>query len=88
MLPVGMNPQTSLVEVVSLEDHPWFIGVQYHPEYKNTVARLHPLFIGFVKAAIAQASVPGPATAEKSGPDTPFWSIPAPVRLSEPSGDL
>ncbi|MBP7514191.1 MAG: CTP synthase [Flavobacteriales bacterium] len=67
MLPVGMNPQTSLVEVVELQDHPWFIGVQYHPEYKSTVARPHPLFIGFVKAAIAQASVPGPATAEKVG---------------------
>ena len=67
MLPVGMNPQTSLVEVVELQDHPWFIGVQYHPEYKSTVARPHPLFIGFVKAAIAQASVPGTATAEKVG---------------------
>ncbi len=67
MLPVGMNPQTSLVEVVELQDHPWFIGVQYHPEYKSTVARPHPLFIGFVKAAIAQASVAGTAAAEKVG---------------------
>ncbi len=67
MLPVGMNPQTSLVEVVELQDHPWFIGVQYHPEYKSTVARPHPLFIGFVKAAIEQASVAGTATAEKVG---------------------
>ena len=57
MLPVGFNPQTNLVEVVELQDHPWFIGVQYHPEYKSTVANPHPLFIGFVKAAIVQASV-------------------------------
>jgi CTP synthase len=51
--------------VVDLQDHPWFIGVQYHPEYKSTVAKPHPLFIGFVKAAIAQAKVPGtPATSK------------------------
>ena len=47
----GINPQTGLVEVVELKDHPWFIGVQYHPEYKSTVATPHPLFIDFVKAA-------------------------------------
>ena len=47
----GINPQTKLVEVVELKDHPWFIGVQYHPEYKSTVATPHPLFIDFVRAA-------------------------------------
>ncbi|HIB37453.1 CTP synthase [Mesonia sp.] len=47
----GINPQTGLVEVVELPKHPWFIGVQYHPEYKSTVKTPHPLFIGFVKAA-------------------------------------
>jgi CTP synthase len=65
MLPVGMNPQASLVEVVELQDHPWFIGVQYHPEYKSTVARPHPLFIGFVKAAMAQ-EVASPVESEKA----------------------
>jgi len=64
MIPVGFNPETNLVEVVELQDHPWFIGVQYHPEYKSTVARPHPLFIGFVKAAMAQAAVPGVAAAK------------------------
>ncbi len=49
---VGMNPNTNLVEVVELESHPWFIGVQYHPEYKSTVTDPHPLFVSFVKAAI------------------------------------
>ncbi|MGO1586182.1 MAG: glutamine amidotransferase-related protein, partial [Mesonia sp.] len=47
----GINPQTKLVEVVELKDHPWFIGVQYHPEYKSTVATPHPLFIDFIRAA-------------------------------------
>lgn len=47
----GINPETGLVEIVELADHPWFVGVQYHPEYKSTVASPHPLFIAFVKAA-------------------------------------
>ncbi|AUC79507.1 CTP synthase [Nonlabens sp. MB-3u-79] len=47
----GINPKSNLVETVEVEDHPWFIGVQYHPEYKSTVASPHPLFISFVKAA-------------------------------------
>lgn len=51
MLSSGINQQTGLVEVVELPEHPWFVGVQYHPEYKSTVKTPHPLFIGFVKAA-------------------------------------
>ncbi|SFN72203.1 CTP synthase [Salegentibacter flavus] len=51
MLSTGINPDTGLVEVVELKDHPWFIGVQYHPEYKSTVASPHPLFVDFIKAA-------------------------------------
>ena len=46
----GINPDTGLVEVVEIPEHPWFIGVQYHPEYMSTVANPHPLFVGFVKA--------------------------------------
>ncbi|MCL4149009.1 UNVERIFIED_CONTAM: hypothetical protein GTU68_007270 [Idotea baltica] len=49
----GVNMATNLVEIVELRNHPWFIGVQYHPEYKSTVANPHPLFVGFVKAALA-----------------------------------
>ena len=49
----GLNPDTGLVEIVELQGHPWFIGVQYHPEYKSTVANPHPLFTAFVKAALA-----------------------------------
>ncbi|KGO90664.1 CTP synthase [Flavobacterium suncheonense] len=48
----GINPDTGLVEVVELENHPFFIGVQYHPEYKSTVANPHPLFVNFVAAAV------------------------------------
>ncbi|BAO56793.1 CTP synthase [Nonlabens marinus S1-08] len=47
----GINPKSGLVEVVEIPEHPWFIGVQYHPEYKSTVATPHPLFVSFVKAA-------------------------------------
>ncbi|MCB4809410.1 CTP synthase [Tamlana sp. 62-3] len=47
----GLNPDTGLVEIVELPEHPWFIGVQYHPEYKSTVANPHPLFVAFIKAA-------------------------------------
>ncbi|GAL71247.1 CTP synthase [Jejuia pallidilutea] len=52
MLATGLNPKTGLVEIVEISNHPWFIGVQYHPEYKSTVANPHPLFVGFVKAAL------------------------------------
>ena len=52
MKAVGTNPETGLVEVVELENHPWFVGTQYHPEYKSTVRRPHPLFVAFVAAAL------------------------------------
>ncbi|RTE53443.1 CTP synthase [Arenibacter aquaticus] len=48
----GINSDTGLVEIVEVPAHPWFIGVQYHPEYKSTVDNPHPLFVGFVKAAL------------------------------------
>ncbi len=50
MKPTGINPDTNLVEIVELENHPWFVGVQFHPEYKSTVLNPHPIFKGFVKA--------------------------------------
>ncbi len=48
----GINIENDLVEIIELEKHPWFVGVQFHPEYKSTVKQPHPLFVGFVKAAI------------------------------------
>jgi CTP synthase len=52
MLASGINPDSNLVEIVELVEHPWFIGVQFHPEYKSTVAEPHPLFAKFVEAAL------------------------------------
>lgn len=54
MKPAGINPESGLVEVIELKDHPWFVGVQYHPELKSTVLNPHPLFVKFVEAAITQ----------------------------------
>lgn len=48
----GYNPETKLVEIVEIENHPFFIGVQYHPEYKSTVESPHPLFVSFVAATV------------------------------------
>jgi CTP synthase len=50
--PSGVNPKTGLVEVIEIDNHPFFIGVQYHPEYKSTVVNPHPIFVNFVKAAV------------------------------------
>ena len=52
MKATGFNPETGLVEVIEIPSHPWFVGVQYHPEYKSTVANPHPLFLAFIKAAL------------------------------------
>ncbi len=48
----GVNPETNLVEIIELPNHPWFVGVQYHPEYKSTVLNPHPLFVAFVAATL------------------------------------
>ena len=48
----GVNPETKLVEVMELTNHPFFLGTQYHPELKSTVERPHPLFVAFVKACL------------------------------------
>jgi CTP synthase len=52
MIPVGINPESNLVEIIEIPDHKWFIGVQFHPEYSSTVINPHPLFVSFVKACI------------------------------------
>jgi len=54
MLATGINPKDDLVEIVEIKDHPWFMGVQFHPEYKSTVAKPHPIFVNFVRAALKQ----------------------------------
>ena len=50
----GKNPETDLVEIIEYKKHPWFVGVQFHPEYKSTVSNPHPLFKGFVQASLAK----------------------------------
>ncbi len=51
MIASGFNPESGLVEIVELPNHPYFIGVQYHPELKSTVENPHPLFVSFIQAA-------------------------------------
>jgi CTP synthase len=58
----GFNREQGLAEIVEIENHPWFVGVQFHPEYKSTVARPHPLFVHFVGAALQHAGVSSEAT--------------------------
>ncbi len=52
MIASGINPDTKLVEIMELNDHPWFMGTQYHPELKSTVKDPHPLFVKFIKVAL------------------------------------
>ncbi len=52
MKATGINPNNDLVEIVELENHPWFVSVQFHPEYKSTVINPHPLFVNFIKASM------------------------------------
>jgi CTP synthase len=52
LIATGKNPDSGLVEVVELKDHPYFIGVQFHPELKSTVENPHPLFVSFIRAAL------------------------------------
>ncbi|MBR5436250.1 MAG: gamma-glutamyl-gamma-aminobutyrate hydrolase family protein, partial [Muribaculaceae bacterium] len=59
MMCVGENPAAHLVEVVQVKDHPWMVGVQYHPEYSSTVLNPNPLFLDFIRAAISHGESSG-----------------------------
>ncbi len=52
MIASGKNPETGLVEIIEIKNHPWFVGVQFHPEYKSTVLNPQPLFVKFIQAAV------------------------------------
>ncbi len=54
MKATGINPDSNLVEIVEIPEHPWFVGVQFHPEYKSTILNPHPLFAAYVQAVIQQ----------------------------------
>jgi CTP synthase len=56
MRATGTNPESGLVEIIEIKEHPWFVGVQFHPELKSTVACPHPLFVDFVKAMLEFSS--------------------------------
>jgi CTP synthase len=73
----GQSPDGRLVEIVELKDHPWFVASQFHPEFRSRPDRPHPLFNGFVKAAIAQGETPA-ATSPVAMP-TSVESAPAAV---------
>jgi len=59
MIPTGINPDSGLVEIVELKEHPWYVAAQFHPEYKSTVENPHPLFVAFVKATRKYAKSQG-----------------------------
>ena len=54
MVLAGLSPDGRLVEIVELSQHPWFVGAQFHPEFKSRPDRPHPLFFGFVEAAASR----------------------------------
>ena len=54
MIPVGVNPETELVEIIEIPKHKWFVGVQFHPEYRSTVLNPHPLFVDFIKNSLVE----------------------------------
>ena len=48
----GVNPDLNLVEMIEIKNHPWFVGVQFHPELKSRIVNVHPLFRDFIAAAV------------------------------------
>lgn len=54
MIPTGVNPETDLIEIVEIPAHKWFVGVQFHPEYRSTVLNPHPLFVDFIKNSLVE----------------------------------
>jgi CTP synthase len=59
----GLSPSERLVEIVELDTHPWFVGVQFHPEFKSRPNRPHPLFSDFIRASLDHAREAAPADA-------------------------
>ena len=55
MRAAGINPDTNLVEIMEIPAHRWYVGTQFHPEYRSTVLQPHPLFVSFVEAALHYA---------------------------------
>ncbi len=69
----GLSPDGKFVEMVELPDHPWFLGCQFHPEYKSKPTEPHPLFVSYIAAALAQQKRREQAqTVETAAPARPF----------------
>jgi CTP synthase len=73
----GLSPDASLVEMIELGDHPWFLGCQFHPELKSRPNRPHPLFAGFIGAAAAHRTGAGPAGNGAHAEEVPHAAPPA-----------
>ena len=78
----GLSPDGKFVEMVEAPDHPWFLGCQFHPEYKSKPTEPHPLFVSFIAAALAQqkrqgAEIAAPARAASPGPGVTVKDHPA-----------
>jgi CTP synthase len=69
----GTSPDGKLVEIIELTGHPWFVAAQFHPEFKSKPTSAHPLFSGFVGAAVAQHAARAARSQEASRTDNQQW---------------
>ena len=83
----GQSPDGRLVEIVELRDHPWFVASQFHPEFKSRPERPHPLFDGFVTAAIAVRDGREPVLVARNVPPTPVAVVGAEGAPVQPEPD-
>jgi CTP synthase len=72
MKATGTNPESGLVEIMEIKNHPWFVGVQFHPELKSTVLNPHPLFVDFVRAMLETGAGKQMTLMPKSEKTTPI----------------
>jgi CTP synthase len=63
----GLSPDGELVEIIELRNHPWFVGVQFHPEFKSRPFDCHPLFKGFIRAALQRRAEYGEGILLRAG---------------------
>lgn len=79
MVVAGKSPDGKFVEMVELPDHPWFLGCQFHPEYKSRPIEPHPLFVSYIEAALAEQKrrQEQPGRAEERTSTPPVEAVPA-----------
>ena len=85
MILSGQSPDGRLVEIVELRDHPWFVASQFHPEFRSRPERPHPLFDGFIAAALAVRDGHEPVLtargSERRGERVPATGAPAAIHI-------